>query len=73
MLLVAVATQQVSGSRLYRSIVCYSATVRIYIANKAAQKIYNKHNVQVVAKCDRSPPALAATAPIQHRAIVMAT
>ena len=35
---------------LYRSSVYYSTTVRIYIANKAAQKIYNKLVVQVVAK-----------------------
>ena len=66
------AIPQVSGRKAVHGPVYYSATVQMYIANKAAQKIYNKHNVQVVAKYDRSPPALAATASIQHRAIVMA-
>ena len=55
------------------SIVYYSTTVRIYIANKATQKINNKHdhrrystprymravrnNVEVVAEYKRSPRA----------------
>ena len=40
-----VEIQQVSGRSVVHGPVCYSATVRIYLANKAAQKIYNKHNV----------------------------
>ena len=38
---------QVSGYGTVHDAVYYSITVRIYIANKAAQKIYKKHNAQV--------------------------
>ena len=41
---------RVSSRKAVNGPVYYSTTVRMYIANKAAQKIYNKHNVQVVAK-----------------------
>ena len=38
------------GSSAVHGPVYYSTTARVYIANKAAQKIYNKHNLQVVAR-----------------------
>ena len=63
--------QPFSGRKAVHGPVYYSTTVRIYIANKAAPKIYNKLNVQVVAKFNRSPPALAATATTQQRELVM--
>ena len=63
------AIQQVSGRCYGRAY--YSTTVRLYIANKAAQKLYNKHNVQVVAKYDVRHSRSASTV-IALRALIPA-